>query len=330
MGRMSQLHTLLALCLFCSLTPAAQESELSQDALTPAETVKNEHVLTRAVVAGASISDGFGLAKELGTGMKLAQVFEASCIKESASFTALGDSRFFIEPVSAGRRIVDVAIETKASCFIGVDFLFWYAYGNKSTARRLQHLEQGLKELERLKCPVLLGDMPDMSMALSGGYFGRPLITEKMIPSEDALKTLNARLIEWVGARESAEIIPLKALLTKIQAGETIELREQRYQPEELPELMQADNLHLSAKGSIAVSLLTADLLVKRHEELRAEDFLFDRTKARASLDELALKTKEEELAAREARKEQRRREREERREAREREKEVEEQQSKD
>ena len=66
MGRMSQLHTLLALCLFCSLTPAAQESELSQDALTPAETVKDEHVLTRAVVAGASISDGFGLAKGWG------------------------------------------------------------------------------------------------------------------------------------------------------------------------------------------------------------------------------------------------------------------------
>ena len=330
MAGMSRLFTLLALCLFCNFASAAQESEPRGESPATAETAAEEHVLSRAVVAGASISDGFGLARELGTGMKLAQVFEASCVKEGANFIALGDSRFFIEPVSAGRRIVDAAIENKASCFIGVDFLFWYAYGNKSTARRLQHLEQGLKELERLKCPVLLGDMPDMSMALEGGYFGRPMITEKMIPSEDALEALNARLIEWVGAREAAEIIPLKALLTKIQAGETIELREQRYQPEELPELMQADNLHLSAKGSIAVSLLTADLLVKRHKELKAEDFLFDRAKARVRLDELALETKEKELAAREARKEQRRRDREERREARKREKEAEEQQSKD
>ena len=329
MGSMSNSLALLALCLFTSLAPAAQESKLSQEAVVP-EAAKEEHVLTRAVVAGASISDGFGLSRELGTSLKLARVFEATCVKEGADFTALGDSRFFLEPVSAGKRIVDAAIEAKATCFIGVDFLFWYAYGSKSTARRLQHLDQGLKELERLKCPVLLGDMPDMSMALEGGYFGRPMITERMIPSEDALIALNARLIEWVKARETAEIIPLKALLTKIQSGESIELRELRYQPEELPELMQADNLHLSVKGSIAISLLTADLLVKRHEELRAEDFLFDRAKARARLDEIALRIKEEALAAREARKEQRRLDREERRKAREREEETEKQQPKD
>ena len=321
--------TLLALCLFSSLAPAAQESKLSQEAVVP-EAAKEEHVLTRAVVAGASISDGFGLSKELGTGMKLARVFEATCAKEGASFTALGDSRFFLEPISAGGRIVDAAIEAKATCFIGVDFLFWYAYGSKSDARRLQHLNQGLKELERLKCPVLLGDMPDMSMALEGGYLGRPMITERMIPKEEALIALNARLVEWVKARESAMIIPLKALLTKIQSGESIELRKLRYQPEELPELMQADNLHLSVKGSIAISLLTADLLVNQYEELTAGDFIFDRAKARARLDEVALRTKEEALAAREARKEQRRLDREERRRVREREKEAEKQQPKD
>jgi hypothetical protein len=329
MGRMSHLLTLLALCLFSSFAPAAQESELSQDALAPAEAAQ-EHVLTRAVVAGASVSDGFGLGKELDTSLKLAHVFEAICLKEGADFTPLGDSRFFMDPRGAGKRIIDASLKADATCFIGIDFLFWYAHGSKSEARRLQHLELALSELERLECPVLLGDMPDMSMALEGGYMGRPLITKEMLPSEETLVLLNKRLKDWVVEHSNAQIIPLAMMLGKIRSGETIELRGIRYEPEELPTLLQADNLHLTTIGSSALCLLTADLLVRDQERVTQADFIFDRAIAAARLKEIAARVKEEELVAREARKEQRRLDREERREAREREKESEKQQPKD
>ncbi len=329
MGRMSNPLTLLALCLFTALAPAAQESELSQDAVA-AEAVKEEHVLTRAVVAGASVSDGFGLGNELATSVKLAHVFEAICLKDGADFTPLGDSRFFMDPRGAGKRIVDASLKADATCFIGIDFLFWYAYGSKSEARRLQHLELALSELERLKCPVLIGDMPDMSMALEGGYMGRPLITKGMVPSEEMLVLLSKRLKAWVAERSNAQIIPLAMLLGKIKSGESIEMRGLRYEPEELPTLLQADNLHLTTTGSIALCLLTADLLVKSQERVTQADFLFDRSRSATRLKEIAERVNAEELVAREARKEQRRRDREERRKARAKEKESGEQQPKD
>jgi hypothetical protein len=320
----------LTLCLFASLAPAAQVSEALQDAKSGPEAAELERPLARAVVAGASVSDGFGLGKELDTSVKLAHVFEAVCLKEGADFTPLGDSRFFMDPRGAGKRIIDASLEADATCFIGIDFLFWYAYGSKSEARRLQHLELALSELERLECPVLIGDMPDMSMALDGGYMGRPLITKEMVPSEETLLLLNKRLKAWVMEHSNAQIIPLAMMLGKIRSGETIELRGLRYEPEELPTLLQTDNLHLTTIGSIALCLLTADLLVIDQESLTQADFIFDRARAAARLKEIATRVKEEELVAREARKERRRLDREERRKAREREKESEKQQPKD
>ena len=172
--------------------------------------------------------------------------------------------------------------------------------------------------------------MPDMSMALEGGYMGRPLLTKEMIPNEETLVLLNKRLKAWVIERSNAQIISLAMMLGKIKSGETIELRGVRYEPEELPTLLQADNLHMTTIGSIALCLLTADLLVKDQERVAQADFIFDRARSAARLKEIAARVKEEELVAREARKEQRRLDREERRKAREREKESEKQQPKD
>jgi len=274
-------------------------------------------VLQRVYVAGASVSDGFGLPAELKAPAKLSHLFEAACSAEGASFTPLGDSRFFLDPKGAGERIIDSAIEGGVSCFIGVDFLFWYAYGMKPEARRLQHLDAALKELERLECHLLIGDMPDMSIALEGRYFGRPLITQEMIPTEETLAALDVRLKEWVKTRDNATIIPLSVMLEQIQSGKEITMRGVRYEPKELPDLLQSDYLHLTAEGSMALCLLVGDLLVSGQESITPTDFVFDRAAAMGRLDEIAARLREAEAASREARREERRRAREERRKKR-------------
>ena len=296
--------TLSTLCLLSTTTFAAQEEQAPERA----------PVLERVYVAGASVSDGFGLSKDLKTTIKLADVFRAACNDERAEFVALGDARFFLDPLGAGSRIIKTVREGEASCFIGVDFLFWYAYGGKSEKRRLSNVESALKALETLECPVILGDLPDMSIALEGNYFGRPLISREMIPSKETLKAMNERLWAWASEREHAHVVPLAELLGKIQSGAEIKLRTVRYQPESLKELLQADLLHLTPEGSLAVCLLVGDHLVNEYEELKEEDFIFDRARSMERLKSLAEEKRAAEIAERDARREERKRAREERR----------------
>ena len=306
---MRSLLTTGTLCLLSALPSAAQDN----DAPEVAEE-KRPPVLERVVVAGASVSDGFGLSRELKTGIKLAHVFKAACSAEEAEFIPLGDARFFLNPRSAGAQIIKSARDDGATCFIGVDFLFWYAYGVKSEEARVSHIDAALKELERLDCPVFLGDLPDMSIALEGNYFGRPMISPEMIPSLETLAKINERLNTWAAEREDAHVVPLASLLKKIQSGDDIQLREVLYQPENLKELLQSDLLHLTAEGSMAVCLLVGDALVERYGEVCEEDFVFDRVKSMERLEALAKEKREVELRQRDARREERRREREERR----------------
>ena len=301
--------TLYALFLFTCLATATQDSEENESPLP-----KRAPVLERVYVAGASVSDGFGLSKDLKTGVKLSHVFQAACKAEESEFLPLGDARFFLDPRGAGRRIIKTAKDGEATCFVGVDFLFWYAYGVKSEKLRVSYVDAALKSLEELECPVLLGDLPDMSIALEGNYFGRPMISPEMIPTKETLKTINEHLHAWTAEREHAHVVPLASLLKKIQSGEDIQLREVLYQPESLKELMQADLLHLTAEGSMAVCLLVGDLLVNEYEEVSAADFIFNREASMERLMAFAKEKRDAELLDREARREERRREREERR----------------
>ena len=301
--------TLGTLCLLTGLTSAVQDGDSSEPAAA-----EEAPILERVFVAGASVSDGFGLSKDLKTKVKLAHVFEAACRAEDAHFVPLSDLRFFLDPLRAGERIIETAIEGKATCFVGLDFLFWYAYGVKPEELRTRYFDDALEELERLECPVLLGDLPDMSIALEGNYFGRPMITPEMIPAPETLAKINQRLNEWAAARKNAHVVPLASLLKKIQSGEDIQLRNVLYEPENLRELLQADLLHLTAEGSMALCLLVGDVLIQNYKSIDAEDFVFDRVKSMARLQEIASQKHEAELEAREARREERRREREERR----------------
>ena len=229
MGRMRSLPSLCALCLFSCLAIAAQDGKAKVSSLT-----KRPPVLERVYVAGASVSDGFGLSKDLKTKVKLSHIFQAACMAEESEFIPLGDARFFLDPRNAGERIIQTAKDGEATCFVGVDFLFWYVYGEKSEKLRVSYVDAALKSLEELECPVLLGDLPDMSIALEGNYFGRPMISPEMILTKETLKTINEHLNAWVAEREDAHVVPLASLLKKIQSGEDIQLREVLYQPESL------------------------------------------------------------------------------------------------
>lgn len=226
----------------------------------------------RVVVIGASASAGFGLSTELKARVRLGAVLACALPESAGEVHDLGTAAFFSSPAEYGERLVTAAIEEQPSLVVGVDFLFWYAFGTRPDAARPELFERGLAELERLECPVLLGDLPDVSHALEGkGPFGRPLLSPNHLPPAPMLASFNARLGEWADGRPNVTIAPLAAYLSRVRDGQDVELRGNRWAPASLEAMTQEDRLHPTVEGTAAISILLLDALVCDRDDIDAD-----------------------------------------------------------
>src|SRR5262245_11034136 len=242
----------------------------------PAHTPEVNH-LERVVVIGASMSAGFG------AGRSFAQVLEASLRGPHEPVVGLGDGLLFLSTQSIARRQVEQALEADPTLVVAIDFLFWFGYGNldaeggpiEGEPGRLALLETGLGLLEGFKCPLVVGDFPDMSAAV-----GKMIAPEQM-PARATLELLSKRVREWASKREQTVVLPLAELV--VQLGSPLEIRMGRHTFPAGSKLLQPDQLHASLKGLVAVAQCVCDELVKR-EIGREEDFEFELAKVMAKL----------------------------------------------
>src|SRR5690606_34245487 len=68
---------------------------------------------------------------------------------------------------------------------------------------RLALQAKGLALLERLSCPLIVGDYPDMTGA------DRRMLHEMQIPDRDTLAKLNENLRQWAQKRGKVHVFPL-------------------------------------------------------------------------------------------------------------------------
>lgn len=265
--------------------PPAVEVE-SAEAETGAK-VEPSPLLARIAVIGASFSNGTGLEAELEVSTPLARVVDVFHEGQEKPADHQGSFLFFSDPVGIGRRKAEAARASNPSLVIGIDFLFWYAYGaGLSSQQRSLQLETGLKQLESFECPLLIGDIPDMSVALTGysQALKGPLIHRGMIPSADQRAQMNRRIREWAATRPLVTVAPLAEFVSRVQRGEPLELRGAILPGGSFESLIQQDKLHPTVDGAIALLVMTFDTLVEAHEELRAEHVLWDRALLRERL----------------------------------------------
>ena len=187
---------------------------------------------------------------------------------------------------------------------VGVDFLFWYAFGFESRRQpsRMEGLELGLKQLEGIQAPLIIGDLPDVRHALKGSSAlrgGEPIISPRQMPSEEERAAMNARIVEWASTRKNVVILPLAGLMHEMIAGKSMTLHGQEWTVTQLSDALQKDFLHPNLRGNMWVALHVAHCATQ-FSGVEVGDFDWSEKEAKAEL----IKELEPEIAKQKARNE--------------------------
>ncbi|HEY5044102.1 MAG TPA: hypothetical protein VIK53_19190 [Verrucomicrobiae bacterium] len=226
----------------------------------------------RVVVIGASASAGFVLSEPFGgtntTKCKLNYYLDAAITAPHAPVKNLATALMFINPDAFAPMQVEAATNDRPTLVIGVDFLFWFCYGEGRTdAARAQRFEQGLKLLERIPCPLVIGDIPDASSATNTGIIG-----PDQIPSATALAAANQRLRNWAAARPQVAVVPLAKFMRTVMDNEAVTVHGQSLPAGKTRTLMQNDRLHPTPRGDALLAISILDSLVSKNPEFPAAD----------------------------------------------------------
>lgn len=250
----------------------------------------SSHPLDKVAVIGASASAGWGLVlryvdeEELVVTrlVTLNDVLKACILREEKKILLEGSGLFFWNPEGVGGEQAREAREQSPTLLIALDYLFWFGYGKKGVNgrpipsgtqghdARLELLEVGLAELDRFKCPILVGDFPDMSKAV--GY----MLGASQMPAPETLKALNTRLREWAGTHPNVTIVPVAGMIESMKMNSPFMAGRQQWVQDSHERFIQRDNLHPTLDGLIVFTQESMSRLVEADPMIEKDDFDFD------------------------------------------------------
>jgi len=209
-------------------------------------------------MVGASATAGFIESEPLGgpktEQYRLSRYLDAALLAAHEPVQNLANAMFFLQPEAAGRYQIDQALQARPTLVVGIDFLFWFCYGEDPTEKgRLQRFEQGLKLLETVPCPLIVGDIPDASGA------SIDMLPADQIPSIETMSVANRRLKEWAAGRRQVVIVSLSAFMRAAMANQALTIHGHALPEGKTRVLLQSDRLHPSAFGSAVLALAILD-----------------------------------------------------------------------
>lgn len=227
---------------------------------TFAQTVATNSPWNRIVMIGASASAGFVISEPFGgtntVKCRLNHYLDAAVKAPHEPVKNLANAMFFLMPEPAGRMQIEQAVKVQPSLLVGVDFLFWFCYGQGTNdAERLQRFDGGLKLLEAVKCPLVLGYLPDASYATNTG-----IISPAQVPSSVALAAANTRLKAWAAIRPQVSLVPLPEFMRAALADQALTVHGQTLPAGKTRAILQSDLLHPTPVGAawLALGILDA------------------------------------------------------------------------
>lgn len=229
----------------------------------------------RIVMIGASVSAGFIESEPFGgtntLQYRLSRYLDAALIAPHEPTRNLATAMFFYKPERHGKYQLEQAIAADPTLVVGIDFLFWFCYGEGATdAERLDRFEKGLKLLEPLKCPLIVGDLPDASAAVN-----RMLRPDQM-PALNVLATANERLKEWAEKHPNVVVVPLSTFLRSVLTNSEVNLRNVTLPRGETRSLIQSDRLHPSPRGCAVIALALLDAFQSIRPAQTADEIRWD------------------------------------------------------
>ncbi len=241
-------RTILRL-LVCALFTAASFTR-AQDA-APA-------LFQRIVLLGASATAGFEESELMG-GPKTAQYrfanyVEATLVTPHEPVGTQASALLFFQPEAVMEKQVAATVAARPTLVIGLDALFWFCYGAGLTAeQRAARFEAGLRLLERLDAPLVIGDLPDASRAVGG------MLGATDMPDAATLARCNERLAAWAAGRKNVAVFPLARLMAAAAANEEFTLAGLTWEKGKTAALIRGDHLHPSRHALAALAIATLD-----------------------------------------------------------------------
>lgn len=233
----------------------------------------------RVVVIGASASAGFTMSEPFGgtntDECQLSRYLDAAIKVPHAPVKNLANALLFLNPEAFGPLQVQAATNNHPTLVVGVDFLFWFCYGDGATdAERARRFENGLKLLDAIHCPLVIGDIPDASSATNTG-----IISIAQVPSEAARHAANRRLRQWAAKHPRVTIVPLAKFMRDTKANRAIKLHDQTVPAGKTRALLQHDQLHPTPQGAAVLALGILDALTTKQPEFSAQAIRWNRKK---------------------------------------------------
>ncbi|HEX5220268.1 MAG TPA: SGNH/GDSL hydrolase family protein, partial [Verrucomicrobiae bacterium] len=229
----------------------------------------------RIVMIGASATAGFTASEPLGgtntAHYALSRYVDAALKVPHDPVVNLGNAFFFFQPEAMGRQQVGRALTNRPTLIIGLDFPFWFLYGEGDTDEaRLQRFEQGLKLLEAISCPLVIGDIPDATAAAN------KMLRPDQIPSLKAIAAGNQRLEAWAAGRGHVAVVKLSDFMRQASANRTISIGGHHLPDGQTRMLLQNDRLHPSPPGCAVLALAVLDACQATRGGGRDEEFIRD------------------------------------------------------
>jgi len=270
-----------------AFTPQPPVAALSQGPTEAAD------VLRRVVIVGGSLSACQGLDDELTAHVDWSDFFQSALRQPGVEVFEHSDTMYQLSAKQRGTKQLATAANENPSLLVALDYLPWFVYGSRFRDERFREvaLDNALKLLERFECTILLGDIPDWSLALDGqAKRGGAYLVPGDLPSPASLAALNAKLASWAAQRPHVSLVPVAGFYESLRAHTPIEVRGNRWANAAYDELLQADTWHPNVEGMVALTCVVLDRLCAQ-TGAAADAFRWERAAIR---DELMKRTADE------------------------------------
>lgn len=262
------------LATFCWLLLVGAVAAPLSAAPTASQTTTNSP-WQRIVLIGASATAGFTVTEPLGGTNTplygLSRYVEAALTVPHEPVKNLGNAYLFLQPQMFAQLQLTQALTNQPTLVLGVDFLFWFCYGEGSTdAERLERFEHGLKLLEKIECPLVVGDLPDASATVN------VMLRPDQMPSLQAIAAANLRLKAWAANRSQVIVLGLSEFMRNAVANRAISVHDYVLPDGATRQLLQDDKLHASPAGCAVLAFALLDAVSTTRTGIHLDEFRRD------------------------------------------------------